>query len=144
MSWRARRELAPGIQVEDKGLSVTIHYRRAPDRADDARRYAETAAESTGLTVHEARLSFELAPPVASSKGTVLADAARGLSATCFIGDDRGDLTAFDALDDLGTSGASVVRIGVNSPEAPPELLRRADLVVDGPEAVVALLQRLL
>jgi hypothetical protein len=31
----------------------------------------------------------------------------------------------------------------VRSAEAPPELLRRADLVVDGPPAVVALLRSL-
>ncbi|HUQ62680.1 MAG TPA: trehalose-phosphatase [Acidimicrobiales bacterium] len=141
---RAGGDLPPGLHVEDKGLSVTIHYRRAPERAGDARRYAEHAAVSTGLTLHEARLSFELAPPVGSSKGTVLAEAAQGLGATCFIGDDRGDLTAFDALDDLTESGTIALRVAVDSLEAPPELLERADLVVEGPEAVVALLQRLL
>ncbi len=141
---RASRELGRGLHVEDKGLSVTIHYRRALDQADAARTYAEEAARSTGLTLHEARLSFELAPPVASSKGTVLADVGRGLGATCFIGDDSGDLSAFDTLDDLGAAGVTIFRVGVDSPEAPPELLRRADLVVEGPEAVVSLLRRLL
>lgn len=141
---RASRDLETGLHVENKGLSVTIHYRTAPDRAETARNYAEAAAASTGLVVHEARLSYELAPPVASSKGTVLAAAARGLSSACFIGDDRGDLAAFDALDDLAAGGAATFRIAVDSAEAPPELLRRANLVVEGPQAVVALLTRLL
>jgi len=141
---RAARELGRGLHVEDKGLSVTIHYRRALDQAEAARTYAEEAARSTGLMLNAARLSFELAPPVASSKGTVLADVARELGAACFIGDDSGDLTAFDALDDLAAAGITTFRVGVDSPEAPPELLERADLVVEGPAAVVSLLRRLL
>lgn len=141
---RARRELAAGLHVEDKGLSVTIHYRRALDQAKAARRYADEVAEATGLLVHEARLSFELAPPIVSSKGTVLAEFAQGLGAACFIGDDSGDLTAFDALDDRAAQGMTAFRIAVESAEAPPELLRRADLVIEGPEAVVSFLRRLL
>jgi trehalose 6-phosphate phosphatase len=140
---QSRRELA-GLNVEDKGLSMTVHFRRRPDLAQTARAYADEAAASTGLIVHEARLSFELVPPVASTKGTVLAAAARGLGAACFIGDDRGDLSAFDALDELGAAGAITFRVAVDSPEAPPELLARSDLILEGPEAVVALLQRLL
>ncbi len=141
---RARRDLGVGLHVEDKGLSVTIHYRGALDHAGAARRYAEAAAQSTGLVLHEARLSYELAPPIVTSKGTVLADFARGIGTACFIGDDRGDLAAFDALDDLAVSGATTFRIAVESAEAPAELLTRADLVVEGPEAVVSLLQQLL
>lgn len=141
---RASRELEPGLHVEDKGLSVTIHYRTAPDRAQAAHTYADQAAATTGLIVHEARLSYELAPPVASNKGTVLATAASGLGVACFIGDDRGDLSAFDALDDLAATGAATFRVAVESAEAPAELLRRADLVVEGPDAVVTLLQSLL
>lgn len=141
---RAQRELGGGLRVEDKGLSVTIHYRRALDQAEAARRYAEEAAQSTGLALHEARLSYELAPPIASSKGTVLAEFARGIGTACFIGDDRGDLAAFDALDDLAASGSTTFRIAVESAEAPAELLTRADLVVEGPEAVVLLLRLLL
>lgn len=139
----ARRDLRSGMHVEDKGLSLTIHYRGAPDAAASAREYADRVAEETGLVVHPARLSVELAPPVVSSKGSVLADAARGLGAACFIGDDAGDLTAFDTLDQLADAGATTMRVGVDSEEAPAELLERADLVVPGPEAVVELLRSL-
>jgi trehalose 6-phosphate phosphatase len=50
---------------------------------------------------------------------------------------------AFEALDDLARSGAHAVRVAVRSEESPAELMRRADLVVDGPEGVVDLLERL-
>jgi trehalose 6-phosphate phosphatase len=77
------------------------------------------------------------------SKGTVVAEAAAGLGAACFLGDDTGDLTAFDALDELASAAAATVRVGVRSEEAPEALLRRADLVVDGPHEAVELLRRL-
>ena len=50
-------------------------------------------------------MSVELHPPVAVDKGTVLAELASGLAAACFIGDDAGDLPAFDALDELAEAG---------------------------------------
>ena len=65
------------------------------------------------------------------------------MRAACFVGDDAGDLAAFDALDDLAATGVAVVRVAVTSAEAPAELLRRADLAVDGPAAVVELLRSL-
>lgn len=138
------QEQAPeGLFVEAKGLSVTLHFRTAPELADTAKRLAEEAAESSGLIVGEGRQSYELRPPVSTSKGTVLAEAAADLDAACFLGDDHGDLTAFDALDDLEARGAAVVRVAVRSGESPEELVRRADAVLDGPSEVIAFLHRL-
>jgi len=140
---RTRSAAPRGINVEAKGLTLVLHFRGAPDLAADAEALAEQEAADTGLVVEAGRLSFELRPPLDTSKGTVVAEAAAGLAAACFLGDDTGDLTAFDALDDLAADGASTVRVGVRSAEAPDALLRRADLVVDGPTEVVALLRRL-
>jgi trehalose 6-phosphate phosphatase len=89
-------------------------------------------------------MSYELRPPIRRDKGAVLAEAAAGRRHVCFLGDDRGDLSAFDALDRLAADGASVVRVAVTSPEAPEELLARADLVVDGPEGALSFLGALL
>ena len=92
-------------------------------------------------------MSVELHPPIEADKGTALAALARtvpGLGAACFLGDDRGDLTAFDALDRLAVEGVVGVRIAVNSQEAPEELLARADLVVDGPLGALGALRALL
>jgi trehalose 6-phosphate phosphatase len=59
------------------------------------------------------------------------------------VGDDRIDLPGFDALDALDADGVHTLRVAVDSPEVPTELIERADLVVDGPRAVVELLARL-
>jgi trehalose 6-phosphate phosphatase len=61
----------------------------------------------------------------------------------CFVGDDRGDLPAYDALDRLAVRGVHTLRVAVASSEAPDELIARADLVLDGPAEVLAFLRRL-
>ena len=141
----AEREAPAGVRVERKGLSVVVHVREAPHHEAWARGWAEARAAATGLAMHPARLSYELRPPLAVDKGTVVAGLVEGLGAACFLGADVGDLPAFDALDRLAqATGAATLRIGVRSPEAPPELLDRADYQVDGPEGSLELLRRLL
>jgi len=132
-----------GLGVEHKGLSVTVHYRTAPAGAAAAHEWAEREAAATGLVIHAARMSYELRPPVERDKGSVLAEAAEGRSQVCFLGDDRGDLSAFDALDRMAAAGAAVVRVAVASPETPEELLARADVVVEGPEGSLSFLRAL-
>ncbi|MBV8162569.1 MAG: trehalose-phosphatase [Acidimicrobiia bacterium] len=142
----AGRADAAGVaeRVERKSLSVTLHWRADPARQAAVRAWAEQQAARTGLEVLAARQAVELRPPLHRDKGTALAAAAAGLGAACFLGDDRGDLAAFDALDRLAADGVDVARVAVRSHEMPEELERRADLVVDGPEGALALLQALL
>ena len=141
---RLEADLGDQLGVERKGLTVVLHFRRAPDKEDLAHRSVQAVADECGLALHPGRMSFELRPPIKGDKGTVLEQAASGLQAACFFGDDRGDLDAFDALDRLGRDhGVATVRIGVLSAEAPPELVERADLVVDGPPGVVEVLRLL-
>lgn len=132
-----------GDAIEEKGLSLTLHFRTRPELGNEARTWAEAEAERSGLLVRSAKASIELHPPVLADKGTVVCAAADGLVAACFLGDDVGDLPAFDALDRLAAAGLHAVRVAVSTPEAPAELLERADLVVDGPEGALALLERL-
>lgn len=136
--------LPPGLSVERKGLSVTVHFRTDPSRQPDAERWTSEQAESSGLVLHPARMSYELRPPVERDKGTVLAEAAEGRRQVCFLGDDRGDLDAFDTLDRMASEGATVVKVGVKSAEAPQEILDRADVTVDGPEGSLSFLRALL
>jgi trehalose 6-phosphate phosphatase len=60
-----------------------------------------------------------------------------------FIGDDVGDLPAFDELDRLQSAGRETLKVAVGGAEAPDQLLHRADVVVAGPGQVVDLLARL-
>jgi trehalose 6-phosphate phosphatase len=86
---------------------------------------------------------WELRPAVGFDKG----DAVRrvvtevGAEAVVMAGDDRGDLVAFRAVEELAASGLAGLRVAVRSAESPPELLALADHVVDGPEGLRALLE---
>lgn len=130
-----------GMRVESKGLSLTLHYRGRPELAAEVEVLAESLSSRSGLEVRPARMSVELHPPIHTDKGTVVERFASQAEIALFAGDDSGDLPAFDALDRLAADGVEVVRIAVASTEAPAELLRRADMVLDGPEAVVDLLR---
>ena len=136
--------LPAGLSVERKGLCLSVHHRRDPSLEPESRAWVDARAQETGLVVHPARMSFELRPPLKRDKGTVLAEAAAGRRQVCFLGDDRGDLTAFDTLDRMAAQGATVLRVGVDSSEAPAELLERADIVVEGPEGSLRILRGLL
>ncbi len=138
----ATAEAPPGVGVEHKGLAVTLHVRTAREHAGWAEAWAESHAKSTGLVVHPGKKSVELRPPVKADKGTVVTELAEGLDAVCFLGDDRGDLPAFDALARL-SSALHTLAVAVRSDEVPKELLGAADLVVDGPAGAVAFLQQL-
>jgi trehalose 6-phosphate phosphatase len=139
----ARDHGPDGVLVEHKPLSVTFHYRENPDREAAARSWAEADAARTGLVSHPARMSYELRPPVDRDKGTAVEEQAAGLGAACFVGDDRGDLAAFDALDRLRAKDVDTLRVAVRSAEAPAELLERADVLVDGPGGALDLLRSL-
>lgn len=142
----ADRQAPPGVIVERKGFSLTLHYRTAPEAAGWAGGWAAAQAARTGLHLHPARMSEELRPPLPVDKGTVVADLAAALDATCFVGDDIGDLPAFAALDAVARARPATVtlKVAVASDEAPPELLAAADVVVDGPRGAAGLLGRLL
>jgi trehalose 6-phosphate phosphatase len=132
-----------GVVVERKGLSLTLHYRTVPELETATAAYAAEEALRSGLVARPARMSWELHPPIEVDKGTAVLDLADDFSAVAFAGDDLGDLPGFDALDELAARGVTTLRIAVDSPEAPLELLERADVVVDGPDGLVALLERL-
>jgi trehalose 6-phosphate phosphatase len=131
------------VVVERKGLSLTLHYRTAPELEEALGAYAAEEALRSGLVARPARMSWELHPPIEVDKGTAVLEVAADFDAVAFAGDDLGDLPGFEALDELDQRGVATLRIAVDSTEAPLELLDRADLVVDGPEGLVALLDRI-
>lgn len=132
-----------GMRVESKGMSLTLHYREHPELAAAVLAWAEQQAVRSGLEVRGARMSVELHPPIEADKGTALRTLAEGLGAVCYIGDDVGDLPAFDALDALAETGVETVRVAVDNAESGEQLTARADVVVDSPEGVAVLLAKL-
>jgi trehalose 6-phosphate phosphatase len=131
--------------AEDKGLSLTYHYREAPDE-DAARLELERVAEraeAVGLVPRWGRKVLEIRPPLDADKGTAVRALLERSGATraLYAGDDTTDLDAFAGLADARLEHA--VRVAVASAEGPAELLDAADVVVPSPEALVDVLKAL-
>lgn len=139
----AAAEAPPGAGVEDKRVTMTLHWRNAPAAEAWAREFAAAWARRSGLVVQPGRLSLELRPPLAVDKGAVVEELAAPCAAACFLGDDTGDLPAFAALERLGRRGLVTARVAVADRESPPELIAAADVVVDSPGEALDLLERL-
>lgn len=133
-----------GVSLEDKGHSVAVHTRNAPDPAavfDQLRPAVEAIAAEHGLEVVPGRFVLELRP-AGMDKGGALNDlvAASGVRTVVFAGDDLGDLPAVAALRSLDVASLVVCS---DSAETPAELRDTADLVVDGPAGVLTFLSEL-
>jgi len=134
-----------GAEIEDKGLSLVVHTRNAPPGAQE--RLAEPIGElarRVGLEVHHGRRVLELRPPGFDKHGALIGLAGSAPSAVLFAGDDVGDGRAFDAIDELRAAGVPGLTVFSDSDEGSASLRARADIVVDGPPGLVALLRQLL
>jgi trehalose 6-phosphate phosphatase len=142
---RAASAVVPAAWVEDKGASVAVHYRAAPDHVaarETLTRSLSPLADAGGLELVEGKMVLELMPTDRPRKGGAVLRVAEelGLRAVLFAGDDVADLEAFDALGTLASEGALVLRVAVRGPETPAGLLDAADVIVDGPVGLVDLL----
>lgn len=138
-------QAAHGVVVEAKGLSITLHVRTRPDLDRVAVDLAHRLAAPAGLEVRPAKMSVELHPPIAVDKGTAVRDLAEGAAGVLYVGDDIGDLPAFDALDELaaGTPPVATVAVVVSGPELPAELAAAGRLLLPDQGAVIELLDAL-
>jgi len=135
-----------GVRAEDKGLAVAVHTRRAADpqaALDRLRGPLAGLAGRHGLTVEPGRLVIELRP-AGTDKGNALKNlvAERKSRAVMFCGDDLGDVAAFGAVRALRGSGIPGLTVCSGSAEV-TALAESADLVVDGPDGIAALLTAL-
>lgn len=118
---------ASGVLIEDKGCSVAVHWRMAPDEADRAERMVGDLAARLGSGY---RLQFGKAVaeivPAQSGKGTAilrfLDEAPYAGRRPVFIGDDLTDEHGFAAVNARGGlsvrigAGPTQARLRVNTP----------------------------
>ncbi|MDO8878713.1 MAG: trehalose-phosphatase [Pseudolabrys sp.] len=103
-----------GIEYEDKGYSVALHYRKAPQHEERLRAHvagSQAAFPAVDTEVLPGKAVFEI-----KRAGTNKGDGVRGVMAHApfagrqpvFIGDDVTDAAAFAALAEFGGQGFSV------------------------------------
>jgi trehalose 6-phosphate phosphatase len=131
-------ELGPGILVEDKGYSLALHYRLAPDKGDALRAAVDVICAdvpSGTVEILPGKLVVEIKPASVSKAKAVcqLMDhppfAGRN---PIFIGDDTTDVPVFGIISRFGGLAYSVGQIVAN-----------VDGHFDKPEAVRAWLTRI-
>jgi len=134
----------PGAWVEDKGLAVAVHTRPAADPAGALARLRAPVSEvagRNGLLVESGRYVLELRAP-GSDKGRAVRALLAERHPTCVvcIGDDAADLPAFAVLAEARAAGGPAALLVASSSTEEPRVAVAADVVLDGPEEVVALL----
>lgn len=104
----------PGTLLEDKGLTLALHYRTAPHAATAAAALARDVAAGSGgaLVLLEGKMVLELKPP-GVDKGQAIAQLMRERPFVgrrpVFAGDDVTDEAGFATVDQLG---GIAIRIG--------------------------------
>ncbi|QLQ09659.1 MAG: trehalose-phosphatase [Nocardioidaceae bacterium] len=135
-----------GAHLEEKGLAVAVHTRRMPDPGGAASLLEPVLADSAarhGLVTEPGRYVVEVRAP-GMDKGQAVRRLQREYQAEAFmfIGDDLGDVPAFQAVINLRSQGMPGLLVCSASDEQ-PALTDLADVIVDGPDGVMALLRRL-
>ena len=100
-----------GLIVEEKGLSVALHYRLARAQAHPARLFASEIAAETGLTLQSGDMVEELRTPGPTKGDSVEAFLGQPPFAgrsPVFIGDDATDEHGFEAVQSAGGYGVLV------------------------------------
>lgn len=132
--------------VEEKGLAVAVHTRRTADpRAafDRLLPVLTEAAKARNLTIEPGRLVIEIRAS-GMDKGVALHQLVEQYDARAvvFVGDDLGDVPAFEAVAELRDKGMPALLVCSGSDEE-STLRDLADVVVAGPDGVMAFLRTL-
>jgi trehalose 6-phosphate phosphatase len=130
-----------GLHIEDKGVSLSIHYRSCPDRQQARESILNQIAASDtakGFNIVEGKMVVELRPPVEVDKGSAVKDLIRDyrLRGGLYLGDDASDIDAFRVMH--GEGFASVCVLGA---ETRDEVAWEADYTVNGVSDVACFLK---
>lgn len=135
------------IRIEDKRLGLAVHTRELPDPTAALARLQgplEALAARHGLRAEPGRNVLELRAP-GSDKGSAVRNlvAEQNPAVVVFVGDDLGDVAAFNAVRDLRDAGQVEGLLVCSGSDEQDALVRLSDLVVSGPEGVAAFFTRL-
>src|SRR5690606_9460017 len=145
-SQRLSAQMLPGMLVEDKGATLSIHYRKTENPTAAAKTFGpilESIAHEYDLHLFWGRMVFELRPPVEVNKGTVFRQVVEeyDLDDALYIGDDTTDVDALRMARHLrAESRCYAVGVGVESPDMPDSVAASADIMASGVSDVEALL----
>ena len=142
-----------GISFENKGVALSVHYRRSLDRESARKCILEKIAASSiarDFRIQEGKMVVELRPPVEANKGTAVEALVKSynLRGGIYVGDDISDVDAFSAMHQEASGQAlrqaqgernryrpasfKGLAVGVISEETPQQLEKEADFTLKG------------
>ena len=131
-----KRILIAGMRFEDKGATLSVHYRQTgnPEKvAENLTLSMQSIAEKHGLYLTQGRMVFEFRPPVKIDKGTAFEELIKTyrLNGAFYLGDDTTDVAVFLAAQRLRESGQCLAYgLGVESQGTPQAVLTEADYLI--------------
>jgi trehalose 6-phosphate phosphatase len=142
------RLASAGTWLEDKGVTLSFHYRTAPDQLV-ARNFLDDEiaprAEAAGLRVTHGRKVMEVRPPVEVNKGTAVRQlvSRSGCVRAVYFGDDVTDVDAWTALRELAGAGVleAAAAVAVVGHETSDAVRHQADVTVNGVEEALDLVR---
>jgi trehalose 6-phosphate phosphatase len=135
-------ERIPGAWIEVKPASTAIHFRNTDMSGEQMLALLRPLVDGARLEAALGRKVIEVHAPKAG-KGYALASLlpSEDCSGVVCFGDDENDRSMFDYVSSLEQPHMCV---GVWSPEAPPGLFDKCDLVVQGPAGAAQVLREIL
>ena len=139
-----------GLRIEDKGVTLSIHYRQTADPHGFEAAYLPTIlaiATRHSLKLVQGRMVFELRPPLAINKGSAFFRLVQHdqLHAALYLGDDTTDADALIMARRMRQDGTcDALGLAVVSDDTPKSVRDSADLFLSGVSDVEAFLSWLL
>jgi trehalose 6-phosphate phosphatase len=138
--WKTRLERllpsTPGLVLEDKGVSLSLHYRQANHRAQVRRLLLDAAERLPGSRILDGKMVVNVLPARADDKASALTRlrARLGCRLAIYVGDDENDEGVFALVRQGWLLG---IRVGRSSRS-------QAQFFLPGQSAVDALLRQML
>lgn len=127
-----------GVMLEDKGRTLAVHYRRAPDEAEDVRKKVEGLVRPSAreLRIIHGKMVSEVKPRHADKGSAILAfmdETPFAGRVPVFIGDDVTDEDGFAAVNALD---GHTIRVGNGAATAAHYRIPDVDQVIDWLESL--------
>ncbi len=138
----------PGVIVQRKRIGGSIHYRLSPNSVVTRKKLLsllEQPARQVNMSLSEGKQIVEVRVPLPVHKGQALRRFVQrdNLRAIVFAGDDRTDLDAVIEIASMRKEGITGIAIVVQHSDTLPELLERADIIVQGVPGMIDLLREM-
>jgi trehalose 6-phosphate phosphatase len=143
-------EQVAGLRIEDKGVTLSVHFRQTTDPHGFEAAYLPTIrsiAAQHGLKLVQGRMVFELRPPLDINKGSAFFRLVQHdrLDAALYLGDDTTDADALIMARRMRQDGTcDALGLAVVSDDTPESVRDSADLFLSGVSDVETFLSWLL